>query len=132
MICAKHNVEMKEFEKDGRKWFSHKLDDGSYCHGVIVPNTQQPQSTSPAPKIAPAVTQTRAVNKEMLLSYTKDCVVAGTIPFSQYRNLYEYNLWLINGGEPNQYVVAFHAWITPRPETNLKETKEKNEYGQTI
>jgi len=31
--CALHDCELKRFEKDGRVWFSHKTDDGSWCRG---------------------------------------------------------------------------------------------------
>ena len=31
--CALHECELKRFEKDGRVWFSHKADDGSWCRG---------------------------------------------------------------------------------------------------
>lgn len=31
--CAKHNVPMKEYTKNGRTWFSHKTADGQWCRG---------------------------------------------------------------------------------------------------
>jgi len=31
--CPIHNVEMRKFEKDGRSWFSHKLEEGGWCKG---------------------------------------------------------------------------------------------------
>ena len=31
--CPIHGVEMKQYEKGGSKWYSHKLDDGSWCKG---------------------------------------------------------------------------------------------------
>ena len=31
--CPIHHCEMRSFEKDGHKWYSHKLDDGSWCNG---------------------------------------------------------------------------------------------------
>lgn len=33
VICSIHKVPMKRYEKDGRSWFSHRLEDGSWCHG---------------------------------------------------------------------------------------------------
>ena len=32
-LCPIHQCEMKKFEKNGKSWFSHKLDDGSWCNG---------------------------------------------------------------------------------------------------
>ena len=32
-LCPIHQAEMKKFEKNGKSWFSHKLDDGSWCNG---------------------------------------------------------------------------------------------------
>lgn len=32
-FCQIHNCEMKQHTKDGKSWWSHKLDDGSYCKG---------------------------------------------------------------------------------------------------
>jgi hypothetical protein len=32
-LCPIHQVDMKHFEKNGKSWFSHKLDDGSWCSG---------------------------------------------------------------------------------------------------
>jgi hypothetical protein len=31
--CPIHGCEMKRYEKDGHTWFSHKLQDGSWCRG---------------------------------------------------------------------------------------------------
>ena len=31
--CPIHQAEMKKFEKNGKSWYSHKLDDGSWCNG---------------------------------------------------------------------------------------------------
>ena len=31
--CEIHQIEMPQFEKEGRKWFSHKLEDGTWCKG---------------------------------------------------------------------------------------------------
>mgnify|MGYP001603193440 CR=1 FL=1 len=31
--CEIHKIEMPQFEKEGRKWFSHKLEDESWCNG---------------------------------------------------------------------------------------------------
>ena len=33
IMCPIHNVPMREWKKDGRKWFSHKLADGTWCKG---------------------------------------------------------------------------------------------------
>ena len=32
-ICLIHQCEMKKHEKDGKSWFSHKAEDGSWCYG---------------------------------------------------------------------------------------------------
>jgi SWIM zinc finger len=32
-FCPVHNVQMKENEKDGRRWFSHRLPEGGFCKG---------------------------------------------------------------------------------------------------
>ena len=32
-ICPVHQCDMKRYEKDGRSWFSHKIDDGNWCRG---------------------------------------------------------------------------------------------------
>ena len=32
-LCVIHQCEMKAYEKDGRKWFSHKTTDGRWCKG---------------------------------------------------------------------------------------------------
>lgn len=32
-ICPIHNVPMREWKKNGRTWYSHKLEDGSWCKG---------------------------------------------------------------------------------------------------
>ena len=31
--CPIHQCWMKRYEKEGKTWFSHKLDDGSWCYG---------------------------------------------------------------------------------------------------
>ena len=31
--CPIHQCRMKRFEKDGKIWFSHKTEDGKWCHG---------------------------------------------------------------------------------------------------
>ena len=33
VMCPIHNVPMREWKKDGRTWYSHKLDDGTWCKG---------------------------------------------------------------------------------------------------
>lgn len=33
VICPIHNVAMRQYQKNGRVWYSHKLDDGSWCKG---------------------------------------------------------------------------------------------------
>lgn len=32
-MCPIHNVSMREWKKNGRIWYSHKLEDGSWCKG---------------------------------------------------------------------------------------------------
>ena len=32
--CPIHKCNMRRYEKDGKAWFSHKADDGSYCYGT--------------------------------------------------------------------------------------------------
>jgi len=32
-LCPIHNAEMKRREKDGKTWYSHRLEDGSWCRG---------------------------------------------------------------------------------------------------
>ncbi len=32
--CPIHKCAMRRYEKDGKSWFSHKADDGSYCYGT--------------------------------------------------------------------------------------------------
>lgn len=32
-MCSIHQCELKRFEKGGKSWFSHRMDDGSYCYG---------------------------------------------------------------------------------------------------
>ena len=32
--CPIHKCNMRRYEKDGKSWFSHKADDGSYCYGT--------------------------------------------------------------------------------------------------
>ena len=31
--CPIHQCQMKHYEKEGKSWFSHKLDGGSWCYG---------------------------------------------------------------------------------------------------
>ena len=31
--CPIHQCQMKRYEKEGQTWFSHKLDNGSWCYG---------------------------------------------------------------------------------------------------
>jgi len=31
--CQIHKCQMKRYEKDGKVWFSHKLENGSWCYG---------------------------------------------------------------------------------------------------
>lgn len=32
-MCPIHHCEMKRRDKDGKTWFSHKAEDGSWCYG---------------------------------------------------------------------------------------------------
>jgi len=32
-MCPIHKVEMRKFEKEGRSWLSHKLEEGGWCKG---------------------------------------------------------------------------------------------------
>ena len=32
-VCLLHHAEMRRREKDGRYWYSHQLEDGSWCWG---------------------------------------------------------------------------------------------------
>ena len=32
-LCPIHQCDMKHREKDGKTWFSHKAEDGSWCYG---------------------------------------------------------------------------------------------------
>ena len=32
-VCTFHHAEMRRREKDGRCWYSHQLEDGSWCWG---------------------------------------------------------------------------------------------------
>lgn len=32
-FCTIHQTKMREWDRDGRKWYSHKLDDGAWCKG---------------------------------------------------------------------------------------------------
>ncbi len=32
-ICPLHGCEMKHYEREGRTWYSHRLQDGSWCRG---------------------------------------------------------------------------------------------------
>jgi hypothetical protein len=34
-FCAIHQTTMKLNQKDGRSWYSHRLDDGTYCKGRV-------------------------------------------------------------------------------------------------
>jgi hypothetical protein len=36
--CPIHQCDMKRYEKDGRTWYSHKLEDGSWCRGRKKPS----------------------------------------------------------------------------------------------
>ena len=31
--CSIHGLEMTKYSKEGRSWYSHKLDDGTWCKG---------------------------------------------------------------------------------------------------
>jgi hypothetical protein len=31
--CPVHGVDMKRYEKDGRSWYAHRSDGGSWCNG---------------------------------------------------------------------------------------------------
>lgn len=33
VLCLIHHVPMREWKKNGRSWYSHKLEDGSWCKG---------------------------------------------------------------------------------------------------
>ena len=33
VMCPIHKVPMREWKKDSRTWYSHKLEDGSWCKG---------------------------------------------------------------------------------------------------
>ena len=33
--CPIHHITMKCYQKDGKSWFSHRTDDGSYCYGSM-------------------------------------------------------------------------------------------------
>jgi len=39
--CPIHNIEMHRREKDGKVWYSHKLEDGKWCYGK-QPGRRQP------------------------------------------------------------------------------------------
>jgi hypothetical protein len=32
-LCPIHQCEMRRWEKEGRSWYSHKLEDGGWCRG---------------------------------------------------------------------------------------------------
>ena len=32
-MCPIHQCEMRRYEKDGKSWYSHKLEDGKWCRG---------------------------------------------------------------------------------------------------
>jgi len=32
-VCPTHKVAMKHYEKDGEEWWSHRLEDGTWCNG---------------------------------------------------------------------------------------------------
>ncbi len=32
-VCPLHKCQMRQYEKDGRTWLSHRLPDGSWCRG---------------------------------------------------------------------------------------------------
>lgn len=60
-LCVIHSVPMRQFwKKDdpdhkGQSWFSHKLDDGSWCNGTPKPARSANGYTQPAPKAEPQV-----------------------------------------------------------------------------
>jgi len=33
--CPIHHCQMKRYEKEGKTWYSHKLEDGSWCYGKV-------------------------------------------------------------------------------------------------
>jgi hypothetical protein len=33
VLCAIHQVEMRKYSKNGKSWYSHKLEDGTWCSG---------------------------------------------------------------------------------------------------
>lgn len=33
VICPIHNVVMRQYQKNGRIWYSHKMEDGTWCRG---------------------------------------------------------------------------------------------------
>jgi len=37
-LCPIHQCEMRKHEKDGKSWFSHKTDEGSWCYGKVRKN----------------------------------------------------------------------------------------------
>lgn len=44
-MCAIHKVSMRQYEKNGKTWFSHKADDGSWCNGAPPKKVQtQPEN----------------------------------------------------------------------------------------
>jgi hypothetical protein len=38
VICPIHNVAMRQYQKDGRSWYAHRLEDGSWCRGKAHDN----------------------------------------------------------------------------------------------
>jgi len=44
--CAIHSCEMRQHEKDGKTWYSHKLADGAFCNG----KTTRPAAQRPLPQ----------------------------------------------------------------------------------
>lgn len=40
-LCPIHNVAMKRREADGDTWYSHRLEDKSYCRGVEKPKEEE-------------------------------------------------------------------------------------------
>jgi len=38
VICPIHNVAMRQYQKNGRSWYAHRLEDGSWCRGKAHDN----------------------------------------------------------------------------------------------
>ena len=36
MVCPIHNVAMQKRSKEGKIWYSHRLENGAWCYGVEV------------------------------------------------------------------------------------------------